>query len=639
MNFHSRTPFFFWRLTLIIIASISWIGVHASDIGEMNLNEPQFYMEGIEAEIILEGSQSNEQVFVNGKRINCESENGDLVIKHTFGSDDLLVIKRNNDVLFEKRIRVIPIWLSILPPLIAIALALIFREVISSLFIGIYLGAFIPAVYMDGWASPFTALFSLMDRYVLNALNNTGHLSVIVFSMLIGACVHVISKNGGMNGVVAVLSNYAKSRRSGQFVTWLLGVLIFFDDYANTLIVGNTMRPITDRLRISRAKLSYIVDSTAAPIAAIAFVTTWIGAELGYIEDGISAIDGINQNVYEVFLYSLQFSFYPLLTLIFIAMLIYMKKDFGPMYGAETAVIESEVNSAEQHINVSENEMRDFEPDEKIPVRWFNAVIPVLVIIFCTIFGLIQTGWDDSIWANPDSGFFGKLSDTIGQADAYKALLWSSILGLVTAILLSLGQKLLNLQQAIGSVINGFKTMLTAMIILVLAWSLSNVTEDLHTADFLTELISGNMTPYLFPAAIFVLAGLVSFSTGSSWGSMAILYPLMLPLSWTICQESGLDYSASMLIFYNTVSSVLAGSVLGDHCSPISDTTILSSLASSCDHIEHVRTQMPYALTVGAVGTLLGTIPSAFGVPPLLCFLAATLALFVLIRQFGRSTA
>jgi Na+/H+ antiporter NhaC len=168
---------------------------------------------------------------------------------------------------------------------------------------------------------------------------------------------------------------------------------------------------------------------------------------------------------------------------------------------------------------------------------------------------------------------------------------------------------------------------------------LSIVTEDLHTADFLTELISGNMTPYLFPAAIFILAGLVSFSTGSSWGSMAILYPLMLPLSWTICKDSGLDHAASMIIFYNTVSSVLAGSVLGDHCSPISDTTILSSLASSCDHIEHVRTQLPYALTVGMTGLILGTIPTAFGVPPLLCLLVSTGALFFVIRQFGRSTA
>lgn len=634
-NFHS----FSYRFLLILITCLSWGALQAADNAEIKLVEPDFYVQGISSKLILENTSVNDQVYVNGKIIGFEIEKHDLVIEYVFNSGDILEIRRDNDILIEKKIRAIPLWLSILPPLIAIALALIFREVISSLFVGIYLGALIPAIYMDGWASPFTALFSLMDRYILSALFNTGHLSVIVFSMLIGACVHVISKNGGMKGVVLILSRYAKSRRSGQFVAWLLGILIFFDDYANTLIVGNTMRPITDRLKISRAKLSYIVDSTAAPIAAIAFVTTWIGAELGYIEDGINSIAAINQNVYEVFLYSLQYSFYPILTLIFIGMLIYMKRDFGPMFSAETEAIESKEGQSGHHINVTENEMRDFEPDESVPVRWYNAVLPVLVIIFGTIFGLLHTGWNEATWSNPDAGFLSKLSDTIGNADAYKALLWASILGLTTAITLSLGQKILNLQQAVGSTIKGFNTMLTAMIILVLAWSLSIVTQDLHTADFLTDLISGNMTPYLFPAATFILSALVSFSTGSSWGSMAIIYPLMLPLSWTLCQESGLDHAESLVIFYNTVSTVLAGSVLGDHCSPISDTTILSSLASSCDHIEHVRTQLPYALTVGVIGLLLGTIPSAFGLPPVLCLLVSSAAMYFVIKRFGRSTA
>jgi Na+/H+ antiporter NhaC len=467
--------------------------------------------------------------------------------------------------------------------------------------------------------------------YILESLNDPAHLSIIVFSMMIGAMVALISSNGGMKGVVNILARYARSPRSGQFVTWLLGMAVFFDDYANTLVVGNTMRPVTDRLNISREKLSYIVDSTAAPIAAIAFVTTWIGAELSYIQDGINVI-GLKESAYDIFLNSLQFSFYPVLALLFILILVKSNRDFGPMLQAERNARKNIYPGS--HPNAVEESIDSTEGKE----RWYNAVIPVVVIVAGTITGLVSTGlqnvsWDDSM------GFFKNLSLVIGNADSYKALLWSSLAGVIIAVILTLSQKLLTLKGSVNSLVEGFKTMLTAVIILVLAWSIALITKYMHTADFVAGiLVSINMAPFVLPSIVFMLAAFVAFSTGSSWGTMAILYPLVLPSSWLISQQYGLDHEQSMNIFYNVVSTVLAGSVLGDHCSPISDTTILSSLACSCNHIEHVRTQLPYAMTVGVIAILFGTLPAAYGVPTYILFPLCLVVLYLIVRFFGKKT-
>ncbi|MEA3446489.1 MAG: Na+/H+ antiporter NhaC family protein, partial [Bacteroidota bacterium] len=252
--------------------------------------------------------------------------------------------------------------------------------------------------------------------------------------------------------------------------------------------------------------------------------------------------------------------------------------------------------------------------------------------------GLVYTGLESVSW-NSNIGFSKNLSAIIGSADSYKALLWSSISGVTVAVVLTLSQGLLSLQQSIESLINGFKTMITAILILILAWSLAKLTEDLHTADFITKLlVSIEMKPVFIPALTFIIAVLVAFSTGSSWSTMAILYPLILPASWLLSKESGLDHDSSMKIFYNVVSTVLAGSVLGDHCSPISDTTILSSLASSCKHIDHVKTQLPYALTVGGISLVFGTLLSSYNIPSWILFILGIVILFLIIRFIGKKT-
>lgn len=573
----------------------------------------------------------NVPIIIDGEAKTVNFHYGEATAEVIFKANRTFTIEAGN-YIYRRYVTPVPLWLSVLPPLLAIIMALFFKEVYTALFIGVLVGAFIIFYYQGQYffEALFNGFFAVLDTYVLDSLLDKSHLSIIIFSMMIGGMVGIITKNGGMKGVVNFLSRYANNARSGQLVTWLLGIMIFFDDYANTLVVGNTMRPITDKLKVSREKLAYIVDSTAAPVASIAFVTTWIGAELSYIQNGIKTL-GLDETPYDVFLNSLQYSFYPVLTLIFVVILIMRRRDFGPMHAIEVAARSGKVAPKATHPNLDFG--RETEPDENVKARGYNAIVPVLVVIFGTITGLIITGLQQVGW-DASAGFGTNLSHVIGSSDSFSALLWSSLGGVVTALILTVGQRILPLRSSIDALVDGFKSMLTAVLILVLAWSIALITEQLHTAEFISgSLIRLDVSPYLLPALTFLLAAAIAFSTGSSWGTMAILYPLILPATWYIGIEAGLEYNTAMSIFHNVVSAVLAGSVMGDHCSPISDTTILSSLASSCDHISHVRTQMPYALTVGAVAIVLGTIPAAFGVSVLILF-PVNIAVLVLITQF-----
>lgn len=558
------------------------------------------------------------------------------------GSFEIVLEKRKTitvfigRAVFERKFNPVPLGWSIWPPLIAIVMALLFREVYSALFAGILMGAWLLGGYNYGLIpGMWWALQRIADTYIIEALSDPDHQSIVVFSMLIGGMVAVISKNGGMQGVVNYLSRFAKNARSGQMVTWFLGVLIFFDDYSNTLLVGNTMRPVTDKLRISREKLAYLVDSTAAPVAAIAFITTWIGAELGYIKDGIAGIDGLDENAYHVFLNSLQYSFYPILTLLFMLMLIWQGRDFGPMRDAEVAA-RARGALIPTGINKLQGEAAAFNMEHGLKPTAGLAILPVLAVVGVVIYGLITTGWDEAVWLDTELSIFRRLSIIIGNANSYTSLLWGSGAGLLLAIILSIGTKRLSLEKSMESMLTGFKTMLAAVLILVLAWILAELTQELHTAVFITRaLLDLNLGASWLPLLTFLLAGLVAFSTGSSWGTMAILYPIMLPAAWKLAQEAGMSHEQGLAIFHNVVSCVLAGSVLGDHCSPISDTTILSSLASGCNHISHVRTQMPYALTVGSFAILFGTIPVAFGMPFWMTYVLVLPAMWYFIRYFG----
>ncbi|OKL41248.1 sodium:proton antiporter [Pontibacter flavimaris] len=579
--------------------------------------------------------QDNE--FTEGETTFSLPERAELVqVSANLGTHTIARLYRL-DVEEERGVREFPMWLSILPPLIAIVLALIFREVLLALFAGIWVGGFV--VYGLSFKSIFTGLLAAADTFLLKALVDSDHASVIIFSMLIGGMVAIISKNGGMAGVVNLLSRYARSAKSSQVVTWVLGIAIFFDDYANTLIVGNTMRPVTDKHRVSREKLAYIVDSTAAPVAAIAFVTTWIGAELGYIKDAAAKL-GIEEGAYSLFFHSLEYAYYPVLTLVFMLMLILMNRDFGGMHHAEIRARETGAVTAAGFDKAGqkkqEQEMAEFEPVDDTRTYAINALLPVLTVIGGTMAGLLYTGYSPEVWADPGMGFFRKLSATIGDSNSYLALIWASLGGVIVAIALTVGQRIMSMTATMESLLVGFKTMLPAILILVLAWSLAAVTQELYTAEYLTSLLSGNVSPYFLPEITFFLAAAIAFSTGSSWGTMAILYPLMMPAAWYVCQQQGFTMDETMPIMYNVISVVLAGAVFGDHCSPISDTTILSSLASGCNHIDHVNTQLPYAVSVALVANIICTNLSAFGVHWALVYVIGAATLWGLIRLIGK---
>ncbi len=503
---------------------------------------------------------------------------------------------------------VIPGWVSILPAVIAILVALTFRQVIPALFLGIWFGAIV--AYGLSLSGIWYGLLDTVTDYTLTALNDSDHLSVIIFSLLIGGMVGIISKNGGTAGIVHAITRVARTPRDGQVSTATLGVAIFFDDYANTLIVGNTMRPITDKLRVSREKLAYIVDSTAAPVATLALVTTWIGFQVGVIDSAIGQIDGLNEGAYSVFLNALAYSFYPVLTILFVFLVATTGRDFGPMLAAERRARSThQVVRPEARVGESSAEAQEREPKPGKPQLATNAVFPILVLVVGSLAGIYITGVQGLA---SEAG----LREIIGNGNSFQAMMWASLLACLVAGSLSIGLRILTLGEVVDAWYAGVRSMLLAVIILVLAWSLSNVNEVIHTSDYLISILGDALDPRLLPALIFILAAMTAFATGSSWGVMGVLTPLAVPLTWAVLANNGMTGPEGMAIFYSAISAVLAGAVFGDHCSPISDTTILSSLACECDHIDHVRTQLPYALFVGAVGLLVGALPVAYGLYP-----------------------
>jgi len=510
-------------------------------------------------------------------------------------------------------------WTSILPPLLAIIAALICRQVMLALFLGIWLGAFLAGdiSLKNAVASFFTAL----TEYIVPAMSNKDHVSIIIFSLLIGGMIGIVSENGGMRGIVEVISRFIKNRKQGQLATSLMGFLIFFDDYSNTMIVGNAMRPLTDKLRITRAKLAYIVDSTAAPVATIALVSTWIGAMISYITDAKIFMANYSESAYMVFIQSLPYNFYAFFTIFFVIIISASGRDFGPML-----TVRRELLRAQNEPELDRYDVYKSGNGNKVETKishWSNAAIPILILIFGTLAGLWVTGHGNTV------------QQVIGSADSYAALLWASLLGLFIAGLITRYKKLLSTSQMLSGIRRGMHLMFDGLMILVLAWAISEVTKKLGTADFLVSALTDFINPFWIPVVIFILAGLISFATGSSWGTMGILMPLAIPLVWNTCNLQGLPIDISSKLIFGSVSAVLAGSVWGDHCSPISDTTILSSSASHCFHIEHVRTQLPYALTVGAVSVLAAIGVFILNMPIWIIYIFGILILLGIIFRFG----
>lgn len=508
-------------------------------------------------------------------------------------------------------------WISILPPLLAIALALLTRHILPSLLAGVWLGAWLlGGSTLTGVA---TSLLDTVGVHIVEALANEDHVKIIVFTLMIGGMVGIIRRNGGTDGIVRRVTRWASNPRRGQVAAGGLGVAVFFDDYANTLVVGNTMRPITDRLRISREKLAYIVDSTAAPVATVALFTTWIGFQVGLIGETTGKI-GLEKSGFAVFVESLQYAFYPILAVVLVFAIAGSGRDFGPMLAAERRARAGQVLRGGSHLGNAEALAKELRPAEDTPRRLSNAVVPIVT----TLVGLLVTGEGSN------------LMEIMGDGDAFAALLWGSLLAVIVAAVLSIGQRIMTVGQTVESWFSGVTAMLNVVIILTLAWSLSSLAEKLGTAEFLARALGDTIPAALLPAILFVLAAAVAFATGTSWGTMGILTPLAVPLAWAVLQAQGDALPGGHPILFASVSTVLAGAVFGDHCSPISDTTVISSLASQCDVVDHVRTQLPYALYAGAVAVVFGLLPVGLGVPWWLAFPLAIAALLAGLRLLGK---
>lgn len=493
--------------------------------------------------------------------------------------------------------------LSLIPPLIAIILALKTKEVISSLIIGILSGTFIYSINtVDGFFNVATKTISVTTSLMTNKLADNG--SIIIFLGFLGALVMVITKAGGSKAYGEWAVKKIKSRSGAKLSTSLLGTLIFVDDYFNCLTVGTVMRPVTDKYKISREKLAYIIDATAAPICIIAPVSSWAASVISQMND--TGLNGIKD-----FVIAIPFNLYALLTIFFVILLCLTNIEFGPMAKFEKKALDG-LSDSDFVQSDSEDELSKVNISTKGKV--FDLVIPIIVLIISSILSMLYVG-----------GYFEggmSIADGFGNTDAGVALAISGFFTLIITFILLVSRKVITFKEFMECITSGVKSMVSAYIILTLAWTISGVCRDLlSTGEYVGTLVANsNINGGFIPFVAFIVSGALAFSMGTSWGTFGILIPIIA----VVCQNTVPHLTIISL------SAVLAGSVFGDHCSPISDTTILSSTGAKCNHINHVSSQIPYALVV-AFSCSIGYLVAGFTANLLLTWLASLATLVILV--------
>lgn len=519
------------------------------------------------------------------------------------------------------------VW-TLLPPVIAILLAFLTKEVIPSLFIGVATGTFMLQMATPGIGvllAFFKSFLDICDR-MISQLGDPWSAGIILQILCIGGIIALITKTGGARKLATKLAQKAKSPRSSLLVTWLMGLIIFFDDYANSLIVGPVMRPITDSQRISRERLSFIVDATAAPVAGIALISTWISTEMSAIQQGFANIGQPDVNAYDIFLNSIPYRFYNILMLLFVLATIVFLKDFGPMHKAEhRAWTTGEVIRPGSTPMLSEDfdDGGDFVDDpEKPKASMWDALIPLLVLIIGSFLGFWYNGY-------VALGYTGTFAECFSNADAAVVLVQSSMLASIVAIIMGMCKKQFSLKDGCKTWVSGWKSLIITAIILILAWSLNSTIKSLGVNLFLVDTLTDVIPGWLLPTIIFALGCLISFSTGTSYGTMLILTPMTVPVANAI-------NPGDPTFMIACVGAVLTGAIFGDHCSPISDTTILSSTGSAVDHLDHVSTQLPYALVVGAITIVAGYLLVGLGVNVYISLIIGTAVTFATVWIFGK---
>lgn len=524
---------------------------------------------------------------------------------------------------------------TLIPPIVAILLAFITKNVVISLFIGVLSGGFILNLTGFNVFGALTQAFLDFINRALNSLSDPWNAGIVMQVLVIGGVINLVAKMGGAKAIAEALAKKAKTAKSAQLITWFLGICVFFDDYANSLIVGPIMRPVADKMKISRERLAFIIDATAAPIAGLAIISTWIGLEVSLISEGFQSI-GVEASGFGVFLQTIPYRFYNILILAFIVITIITLREFGPMRKAEISARKLK-DLTNEEIAVTSSHMDELEPKEGVKLSIWNAIVPIGALIISAIVAFYYSGYS-SIMAGDDIAIkaivtnsplsFKAILEVFAASDASIALLQSAIFSTVVAIVMAVWKKIFTISEAIEVWIDGMKGLIITGVILILAWSLGSVIKELGAAEYLVEALNGAIPAFLLPSLIFILGAIISFSTGSAYGTMSILMPLAIPLAYKINPE--------MSFVIVSTSAVLTGAIFGDHCSPISDTTILSSMGAGCSHIDHVKTQMWYALFVAAITILFGYIPAGFGLPIYIVLPMSCVALFIGVMIFGK---
>ena len=494
--------------------------------------------------------------------------------------------------------------LSILPPLMAIVLAIVTKQVLISLFLGIFTGTMILTGY-----NPLNAFLTLVNMLFETVGDPEWNAPLLIFVMFLGGIVGLFARSGAAFSFGRWASEKVTSRTGALFTTWLLGVAIFMDDYFNCLTVGTIMRPLTDQYKISREKLAYIIDSTAAPVCMIIPLSSWIAYVISLLGPHFAEV-GFNMNPFRAFLAMIPMNLYSWLALIMVLMTGFTRLEFGPMAAAEKRALEQGIL---YDMSKGTPPGDDFaEPEIKENSSPIDLLLPVIILIVTAIIGFAYTG-----------GYFegAAFMDVLENIDSAPALAYAGMFTILATVALYAARRVLSINESMDALIQGFKSMIVAFSILILAWTIGGITEDLGTGAYVTGIMEGNYPVWAVPATIFVVSCLISFSTGTSWGTMGIMIPIVVPLMVAIAPDL-------MLI---SLAAVLSGATFGDHCSPISDTTIMSSTGAGCHHIDHVDTQLPYALTGGIV-SLIGFLIGGFVHSGILVLLISVALLFGAIK-------
>eukprot|EP00040_Diaphanoeca_grandis_P035510 m.223538 g.223538 ORF g.223538 m.223538 type:complete len:724 (-) comp33404_c0_seq5:82-2253(-) len=548
------------------------------------------------------------------------------------------VIQIENHNASLPQVHVIEGVVTIIPPIVTILFAIATRDVLLSLYFGVLTGAFIVSNF-----NPVTAFLRSLDTYILGSIVDDDHSSILIFTWLISGMIACMVKCGGGGGLVLALNKYARTPRSGGLLIASMSMLIFFDDYANTLIVGQTMKPIADQLLISREKLAFLVDGIAAPITSISPVSSWIGFEVSLIEQTMQSLTfeqdvDFNRECYDepyiIFLNTIQFRFYPIFLLMLQFALVIWGRELGPMLTAERKarcgrlISPNPTDELDQQLealstNNNAGLLDKMWPSADTPLRWWNGVVPIFIVVVAVIAALVSTGIDGC----NDKELPLSAQNIFGQSDSTRSLLYASAIGVIAIFLLVVIQRvdsngkivlfgcgrkktlapLLSLVAMRKTLVEGMGNIMDAVLTLILAWAIGSTFQDCQTGDYISHALRGSLPPEIYPTLTFVMASFLALITGTAWGTMAILFPIVVPAAHEAAP-------CNINVVYGTIAGILAGAVFGDHCSPISDTTLLASIACQCPLPSHVWTQAPYAAITAVIAILFGTLPCGYQV-------------------------